>query len=134
MALTPKQEAELEERAAKQLFFNMIVGKMRKQGKPGMHGRVLGLRCPDGSRCSLGWLITDKFYQAYFETRCPNEVLIDILKMPNLGYQFYDDLQEAHDQSARASDWWPAFQQQMTRLATKHVLNPSSLTQAPVSA
>ncbi len=113
----------------------MAVVKMRLQGKPRCHTGIAKLRADDGSRCSLGWLITDKHYDPFFETRCPNEVMIDILGMPKLDYQFYDDLQDAHDKSAlRRGEWWDNFAKEMRKLATKHFLDPSSLTPPPASA
>ena len=118
----------LQERLTKQLFFNMVIGKMRKQAKPGICDNVLGLRASDGSRCSLGWLITEANYKPEFETLCPNAVMIDLLKMPPLGWMFYDDLQEAHDTSAKSKDWWPSFVREMRKVAKKHFLAPDCLS------
>jgi hypothetical protein len=61
---------------------------------------------------------------------CPNEVMIDLLEMPSLGYQFYDDLQEAHDESAKSKNWWPAFSREMRKVARKHFLDAGSLALA----
>lgn len=121
------KEQQLKERLVKQMMFNMVVGKMHKQGKPGRVANQALLRLSDGSRCSLGHLISDKLYKPEFESRPPNEVMIDILGMPPLGYQFYDDLQAAHDASANAKDWWASFAKQMRKVAAKHLLDPSSL-------
>ncbi len=126
--MTEEKEQQLKDRLTKQLFFNMVIGKMRQQGQPGVEANTLGLRTKSGLRCSLGWLISDKHYKRSFEKLCPNAILIDTLGMPKLGWMFYDDLQEAHDTSAKAKDWWPAFDREMRKLAAKHFLDPSSLT------
>lgn len=125
--LTANQQQQLKDRLIKQTMFNVVVNKMRQQGKAGVHDNEARLRASDGTRCSLGWLVTDKFYEPRFEERPPNEVMIDILDMPPLGYQFYDDVQYAHDASANAEDWWAAFSREMRKVATKHCLDPGSL-------
>jgi hypothetical protein len=121
------KEKQLADRVTKQIFFDMVIGKMRQQAKPGVSKGVLGLRAGDGSRCSLGWLIVDSKYKKSFEKLCPNAVMIDLLGMPDLGWTFYDDLQDAHDRSAKSKDWWPAFVKEMHKVATTHFLNPRSL-------
>lgn len=126
--MSPRQEEQLRNRLMQQSLFNVVVKAMKKQGKPGLYEGTLGLRCPDGSKCSLGHLIVDKNYDPEFEKLCPNAVMIEALEMPTLGYQFYDDLQDAHDKSAKFKDWWPAFTKEMTKVARKYFLNPSSLT------
>jgi len=125
--MTPAQKEQLDNQFRKQLMFNVVVTQMQKQGKPSVCDGVTLLRNPDGSRCSLGFLVPNKDYKPEFESLCPNAVMIEELDMPRVGYQFYDDIQDAHDRSALAPDWWPAFTRQMERVATKHVLDPSSL-------
>lgn len=125
--LSTKQLHDLAERKKKQLFFDIVVKRMRQQGSPGTQNNTALLRCGT-KKCSLGWLITDQFYEERFEKMPPNEVMIDILGMPSLGYQFYDDIQAAHDKSAKAKHWWTAFTNQMAYVARKHFLDPSSLT------
>lgn len=125
MPLLTKAQAELlASRKEKQQLFDVVVTKMRKQGGPGLENK---LRCSDGTKCAVGHLIPDRFYVAGFEGRPINEVMIDVLEFPRLGYQFYDDIQAAHDASASAKHWWAAFTNQMGSVARKHCLDPSSL-------
>ena len=126
MLMTKTQAELLADRKQKQQLFNIVVGKMRKQGGPGSENK---LRCADGTRCAIGFLIPDQFYVKAYEGRPINEVMIDVLEFPKLGYQFYDDIQAAHDAAARAKHWWAAFTNQMAIVARKHCLDPSSLKQ-----
>ena len=133
MELLTKAQAELlADRKTKQLLFDLVVVRMKAQGKPGTVGNKAMLRCKDGSKCSLGHLISDSKYRKVMEKRTPNETMIEMLDMPRLGYQFYDDIQEAHDKSANAKNWWASFTNYMALVARKHFLDPSSLT--PITA
>jgi len=63
-------------------------------------------RSPDGSKCAIGALISDKEYRASMEGTCASELVRHALphKFRNVSTDMLQDLQEMHDEN-KPSTW-----------------------------
>lgn len=111
--------------ATEQEVFDYVMRALLKQGKPAVTADEVntgGVRCvyraPDGSKCAVGHLLTEKDMARIYRSRPDQNLsfrrITDTLALPynSRRVQFIEDLQALHDSVARKEDFVAALKRQ----------------------
>ncbi len=116
-----------------QATFDLVLRKIRKQGKPSVI-IVDGLsycqyRGPDGLKCAAGMLIPDADYSPSFESKgCDFKPIAECLTKCGFDLKLLNELQIAHDMASSINeqidpDFMEKFEKNMFAVATKYNLS-----------
>lgn len=99
---------------SRQEILNTVVNAMIEQDRPSMEkGQACSYRSENGAKCSVGVLMDDNQYSVLFEGRRAGDLLenedelpedaLEFAKVIRRDHEFFNDLQDAHDDSGRES-------------------------------
>jgi len=108
----------------KQVLFDTAIRKLAEQGHPSISGltNMCAYQTLNGSRCALGWLMTDRAINIFGEFEGPVEE-IDEFANGRVGLEFLSDLQDVHDYAATRAQ----FRNAAYTFASKYRLDTSTL-------
>ena len=103
---------------ANQIVFDRVLRALKKQGKPAQR---CFYRCPDGTKCAIGLVITDKHIKGcigYVDKHVHRAVERSI-RRGSIDMELLTELQFAHDRATRDGYFTPTFKDEMFAIAKR---------------